>query len=95
MSKRVYRGLGGNRISTPCSVVAADEPRRDLGCGRMSFEGGRTDLAERRMSATLVIKHLEVIEQRLGVAVTGNRSTSSFFMVAKKLSITAAIRGAR
>src|SRR5258705_9194830 len=36
---------------------------------RASFEGGRTDLAERRMAAPLVIEHLNVVEQlHLGLA---------------------------
>src|SRR6266511_2042680 len=70
-SKRVYRrsaafgSASGVRSWLPASA------RRDLGCGGASFEGGRTDLAKRRMAPPLVIEHLDVIEQRhLGLAVT-------------------------
>ena len=31
---------------------------------RLAFEGGRTDLAERRMATLLVIEHFDVVEQR-------------------------------
>src|SRR4051812_26542118 len=71
-STRVYRcsAAFGSASALPRGCRRA--PRRDLGCGGTSFEGGGTDLAERRMSATLVIEHLDVIEQRhLGVTVTG------------------------
>src|SRR5688500_14798878 len=38
--------------------------------GRVSFERGRADLAERRMPTPLVIEHLDVVEQGfLGVGV--------------------------
>src|ERR1700751_1752514 len=70
---RRRESTGGRRSSDQPRVFARGcrrAPRRDLGCGGTSFKGGRTDLPDRRMSATLVVKHLDVIEQRhLRVAV--------------------------
>ena len=61
---RAVRSLAGD-VPTPswARFVAHRGGRvHALRCGP-PFEGGRTDLAERRMAAPLVIEHLDVLEQ--------------------------------
>src|SRR5512145_1401079 len=47
---------------------AGERPRRAKLCRCLALEPGRADLAECRMSASLVIEHYDVIHLRLAVA---------------------------
>ena len=56
--------------------------RRPRPSWRPPFEHGRTDLAERRMAASLVIEHLDIIEQRhLRLTEAGELVGSSLFVL--------------
>lgn len=55
-----------------------------------SLVRGRTDLAERRMAAPLVIEHFDVMNNAIFVSPQlSKRSAVSLFTLEKKLSITA------
>src|SRR5690606_25564294 len=60
------------RSSTMVRTSAAECPPRVRLCGGLALEPGRADPAERRMPASWVIEHLDVVKQRhLRVAVAG------------------------
>ena len=67
---RALQGIGGGQVEHHADRGSRRAPPRE-GLGRcLSLEPGRTDFAERRVTASLVIEHLDVVEQRhLGVAV--------------------------
>jgi hypothetical protein len=75
-------GAGENRVlcgfPNPCGRVLGVHGDGSVHVlrRRLALEPGRADLAERRMSTTLVVEHLNVVEQRhLGVAVKSSFGT--------------------
>src|SRR4051794_21888071 len=59
-----HSALDGGEVSVwPAIRGCRRAPRRDLGCGGAPFKRRRTDLAQGRMSASLVIEHFDVVEQ--------------------------------
>jgi len=66
--------VDGRSVAHPLTSVAGEwlppsVPPSSRCSGLSSFEGGRTDLAERRVTASLVVEHFDVVEQcHLGFA---------------------------
>jgi hypothetical protein len=86
------RAPGGVPVVVRCWVAAAHQaPHGEhYAAAGASFEGRRTDLAERRMPAPLVVKHFDESNNSIFASPKlAKRSANSIVTGEKKLSMTA------